>query len=625
MIKLVASDLDGTIIDKAGSIYENNFKAINDLNKKNIDFVICTGKTYPIVKGMCSKFNANYGIFGNGNEIINLKTGEEIYKQLLTPEQINSCISIAKEHKLHVHLYTNTEIITESLQYMDLRNYKLQQSKIYDSSLKITIIPDISQYLLFNNPQVCKLVISSEKDLSNVKDEILEKEDISVTTIRKYGEYKDSIINKEYEYLDVSPKNINKNTALNILKNYLKINNDEVLAIGDNLNDLDTFFQIISLEMNVRLFKRESLIIFDEIQRFPQARQAIKYLVEDGRYDYLETGSLISIKENVENITLPSEERKIRMYPVDFEEFMIYMGEELLFEYIKNCWDKKKPLDEKMHSKVMYLFKEYLLVGGMPQALKAYKNGNKDFYAADVEKRDILELYRDDIKKAAKRYNSRVSALFENIPGYLSTHEKRVVLSELGESNRSFDRYDEPLFWLDDSMICNLCYRCTDPNVGFALNKDDSYVKCYMGDTGLLVSLAFSENELSSSRLYQQIMNDKLSLNKGMLYENMIAQMITSMGKKLYFYTKYNKEKHRNDIEIDFLLSNESKTNLKVFPIEVKSSKNYSATSLDKFKDLFGKKIATPYIVHPKNFARKDNIICIPPYMVCAALSDDLE
>ena len=230
-----------------------------------------------------------------------------------------------------------------------------------------------------------------------------------------------------------------------VLIDFNKASNTIIKAF-DNLNDLDTFFQIISLEMNVRLFKRESLIIFDEIQRFPQARQAIKYLVEDGRYDYLETGSLISIKENVENITLPSEERKIRMYPVDFEEFMIYMGEELLFEYIKNCWDKKKPLDEKMHAKVMYLFKEYLLVGGMPQALKAYKNGNKDFYAADVEKRDILELYRDDIKKAAKRYNSRVSALFENIPGYLSTHEKKVVLSELGESNRSFDRYDEPLF-----------------------------------------------------------------------------------------------------------------------------------------------------------------------------------
>ena len=177
MIKLVASDLDGTIIDKTGLIYENNFKAINDLNKKNIDFVICTGKTYPIIKGMCSKFNANYGIFGNGNEIINLKTGEEIYKKLLNAEQIHSCISIAKENSLHVHLYTNTEIITESLQYMDLRNYRLQQSKIYDSSLKITIVPDINQYLLSNKPQVCKLIISSEKDLSKIKDKILEKED----------------------------------------------------------------------------------------------------------------------------------------------------------------------------------------------------------------------------------------------------------------------------------------------------------------------------------------------------------------------------------------------------------------------------------------------------------------
>ena len=239
MIKLVASDLDGTIIGRDNTIFENNLKAINDINKKNIDFVICTGKTYPIVKGMCSKFNANYGIFGNGNEIINLKTGEEIYKQLLTSEQINSCISIAKENKLHVHLYTNTEIITESLQYMDLRNYKLQQSKIYDSSLKITIVPDIHEYSLSKNTQVCKLIISAEKDLSEIKTKILEKEDISVTTIRKYGEYKDNIIDKEYEYLDISPKNINKNNALNILKNYLKIDNSEVLAIGDNLNDLD--------------------------------------------------------------------------------------------------------------------------------------------------------------------------------------------------------------------------------------------------------------------------------------------------------------------------------------------------------------------------------------------------
>lgn len=283
---------------------------------------------------------------------------------------------------------------------------------------------------------------------------------------------------------------------------------------------------------------------------------------------------------------------------------------------------KKCPLDQKMHAKAMNLFKQYLLVGGMPQALKVYKNGNKDFYLADIEKRDILNLYRDDIRKAAKRYNSRVSALFENVPSYLSTHEKRVVLADIDKTNGNFDRYDEPLFWLNDSMICNLCHKCTEPTVDFALNKIDSYVKCYMGDTGLLVSLAFSENELTTNQLYKQIMNDKLSLNKGMLYENMIAQMLTSMGEKLYYYTHYNRDKHRNDIEIDFLLSNESKTNLKVYPIEVKSSKNYSATSLGRFKEMYGKQIGMSYIVHPKNLVVEKDLIRIPPYMLCYAFSE---
>ena len=388
----------------------------------------------------------------------------------------------------------------------------------------------------------------------------------------------------------------------------------KIIEMFDDINQLDIFFQTIMLEYNTRLYERESLIIFDEIQKFPKARETVKYLVEDGRYDYIETGSLISIRENVESITIPSEERKIKMYPVDFEEFMQYMGEELLLEYIKKCLESKQALEQKMHQKAMHLFKEYLLVGGMPQAVVAFKENARDFSAADIEKRDILSLYRDDIKKAAKRYNSRVSAIFENIPMYLSTHEKRIVLSEV-EPNATFAKYDDPLFWLDDSMICNLCYKCNDPNVGFALNKNDSYVKCYMGDTGLLVSLAFSENEIMGQQLYKQIMDEKLSLNQGMIYENMIAQMITAMGRKLFFYTKYNEEKHRNDIEIDFLLSNESKTNFKVYPLEVKSSKNYSAISLGRFKEMYGKKIATPYIIHPKNFSVDGDIIKVPPYM----------
>lgn len=393
----------------------------------------------------------------------------------------------------------------------------------------------------------------------------------------------------------------------------------KILDGFDDINNLDVFFQTLSLEYNVRLYQRESLIIFDEIQKFPKARETIKYLVADGRYDFIETGSLISIKENVESITLPSEERKIKMYPIDFEEFMVYMNEEILFEYIKECYEHKQPLDPKMHSKAMHLFKEYMLVGGMPQAVVAFAKNGRDFAAADIEKRDILGLYRDDIKKAAKRYNSRVSALFDNIPAYLSTHEKKIVLKDV-EEGATFDKYDEPLFWLDDSMICNLCYKCNDPNVGFALNRNDSAVKCYMGDTGLLVSLAFSENEIADKQLYKQIMNDRLSLNEGMLYENAISQMISASGRKLYFYTRYSEEKHRNDIEIDFLLSNESKTNFRVFPIEVKSSKNYTTTSLGRFKDMFGKKIATQYIVHPKNLSVEGDIVKIPPYMFCVAI-----
>lgn len=411
----------------------------------------------------------------------------------------------------------------------------------------------------------------------------------------------------------------------NEYKSYIMIDfnkaSKKVLDSFDDLVNLDIFFQTLSLEYNKRLYPRESLIIFDEIQKFPKAREAIKYLVADGRYDFIETGSLISIRENVENITIPSEERKLKMYPVDFEEFAMYLGEDLLLEYIKKCYEEKVPLERKMHEKAMHLFKEYMLVGGMPQAVVAFAENGRDFVLADIEKRDILNLYRDDIKKAAKRYNSKVSALFENIPAYLSTHEKKIVLSEI-DLGATFDRYDDPLFWLDDSMICNLCYKCNDPNVGFALNKNDSAVKCYMGDTGLLISLAFNENEIMDQQLYKLIMNDKLSLNEGMIYENAISQIIASKGRKLYFYTRYSEEKHRNDIEIDFLLSNESKMNFKVFPVEVKSSKNYTTTSLIRFKESFDRRIDMSYIVHPKNLVidNDNGILKMPPYMLSVVI-----
>lgn len=387
----------------------------------------------------------------------------------------------------------------------------------------------------------------------------------------------------------------------------------------ENLTDLDRFYQILSIEYGTRLYPRESLIIFDEVQKFPKARQVVKHLVADGRYDIIETGSLISIKENVEDIVIPSEERKLRMYPMTFPEFLVASNEEMLLEHIRECYNNGIPLETPLHKRATHLVREYMLVGGMPQSVNAFLENGRDFFAADEQKRAILELYRGDIRKAQHRYSSKVAALFEYIPGYLSTLEKKVVLSRV-DGNGDFNRYGDPLFWLGDSMMCNLCYRCSDPNVGFALNLDDSSVKCYMADTGLLVSLAFSENELASAELYKQILQGKLSLNEGMLHENLIAQTIASTGQKLYFYTHYSEQKHRNDIEIDFMLSNDSKTNMKVTPVEVKSSKNYSTTSYDRFKQRFGNRIGESIIVHPKGYMRDEHGVRLPTYMFFCAL-----
>lgn len=239
MIKLVASDLDGTIIDKNNYIYENNFHAINDLNNHKMNFVICTGKTYPITKRICSQINASYGIFGNGNQIIDLRTGKEIYRNFLPYDDILTCINIAKKYNLHVHVYTDKEVISEKLLYLDLRNYKLQTDTKSEQYMDFKIVDDIREYLSTHKVDVCKLVITSDTSTKSVSDEILKSLNVSVTTIRKFGDYKDKIINKEYEYIDVTPKNVNKDTALHFLGEYLKISPDEMLTIGDNINDLE--------------------------------------------------------------------------------------------------------------------------------------------------------------------------------------------------------------------------------------------------------------------------------------------------------------------------------------------------------------------------------------------------
>ena len=399
-----------------------------------------------------------------------------------------------------------------------------------------------------------------------------------------------------------------------ILIDFAKKDKEVEDYFNNYLNDLDTLFMLIQTHYKVDLYERKSVIIFDEVQMFPQARAAIKYLVADGRYDYLETGSLISIRENVKDIVIPSEERHINMYPLDFEEFALACGEELLIKYIKTCFDKKEPLERGLHDRAMLLFQQYMLVGGMPMPVVSFVENKKNFTLADKEKRDILKLYREDIMKIDSRYRSKVLSIYDQIPGFLSQHEKRVIFNKVQEGSY-IDQYEETFFWLSDSMIANECFLCNDPNVGLSLNETRSYVKCYLADTGLLFSHTFDENELLEDDIYKQILACKLEINEGMFYENVIAQMLVSNGHKLYFYTHYNKEKKRNDIEIDFIISNNSKLKYKIYPIEVKSSKKYTTVSLDNFIEKYKKRIGDAYIIHPKNLSIKDSIICIPPYM----------
>lgn len=294
-----------------------------------------------------------------------------------------------------------------------------------------------------------------------------------------------------------------------ILIDFAKASSDVKEYFRLYLNDLDTFFMLLSVQYGVQLHERDSVIIFDEVQLFPKAREAIKYLVADGRYDYMETGSLISIKENVKDIVIPSEERQMKMYPLDFEEFCWALGEKPMVTYIRTCFEKREPLERTLHNKAMLLFKQYMLVGGMPMSIVAFLEGRKDFGKADLEKRDILALYRNDIMKIQAQYRSKVLAIFDQIPGLLSRHEKRVVFNRIAAGS-SADQYEETFFWLTDSMVANECRRANDPNVGLSLTESDTYIKCYLGDTGLLLSHAFDENELLEDEVYKQVLDGKL-------------------------------------------------------------------------------------------------------------------
>ena len=379
------------------------------------------------------------------------------------------------------------------------------------------------------------------------------------------------------------------------------------------LEDVDTLLQNLQLHYKKKLTPRKSLLIFDEVQRCPRAREAIKTLVADGRFDYLETGSLISIKKNVEDIVIPSEEEGIDMHPMDFEEFLWAMGNDMLMPYIRKQFEKQQPLGD-FHREAMHYFRQYMIVGGMPQAVAEYVK-SKDFNKVDSIKRQILRLYKNDIKKYAGTAITRVSAIYDAIPGQLQKHEKKFTLSALKEEARMRE-FDSAFFWLDDARIANICYNTTAPNIGLQLNEERTSLKCYFCDTGLLISMAFNARGIVSNEIYQKLMFDKLEINEGMLVENIVAQMLKATDKKLFFYNNYDKEDAGNRMEIDFLIQKETVTSRhNISPIEVKSGTNYTLTSIKKCIEKYKNYLSTPYILHSKDVEVKDGLVFLPLYM----------
>ena len=400
-----------------------------------------------------------------------------------------------------------------------------------------------------------------------------------------------------------------------IMIDFNRVSNDIKDLFANYLEDLDMLFMYLSNYYNVKLYERETLFIFDEVQLCPKARAAIKYLIADGRYDYLETGSLMTIKKNVKDILIPSEERHVKMHPMDFEEFLWAIGCDSFMKQIKTCFEKKQAMGQAFHRKAMDYFRQYLIVGGMPQSVLMYVD-TKDFNLVDRIKRDILELYRADIIKHAAGYEMKVEQIFDDIPSQLQKHDKKFKWASLKKEAR-FRDYEDAMFWLHDAMIVNMCYNSTAPSIGLKLNMDRMTLKCYMADTGLLISHAFDENSIVSEEIYKKLLFGKLEVNMGMIVENIVAQMLAAGGHKLYFYSNSSRDDVASRMEIDFLIAKNKISNRhNISPIEVKSSKNYTLTSLRKFKKKFSEQLNVPYVVHASDYRVEDGIIYLPLYMI---------
>ena len=379
----------------------------------------------------------------------------------------------------------------------------------------------------------------------------------------------------------------------------------QVNALFEDMMNLDYFFIRLQTFFNVTLYNRNSVIIFDEVQFQPLARQAIKHLVADGRYDYIETGSLISIRKNVENILIPSEEEQLTLYPMDLDEFYWATGNDATPEHLKQIFAMKQPIGDAVHRKLMKDLRLYMLVGGMPQAVDAYINEN-NLQAVDKVKRNILQLYDVDFNKIDQ--SGRASKIFKNIPAQLTGNAARYMISAVTDSRRS-DAISTIVSEMKESMVVNIAYNTTDPNVGLGMSRDlDSY-KIYLGDTGLFVTLAFWDKDFAENIIYQKLLNDKLDANLGYVYENLVAQMLRCGGNELYYHT-FPSGNGNHNYEIDFLISNGNK----IVPIEVKSSGYKSHKSLDVFCSKYSSRIGDRILLYTKDYKKEEAVQYIPVY-----------
>lgn len=379
-----------------------------------------------------------------------------------------------------------------------------------------------------------------------------------------------------------------------------------VADLFDDVSDLNYLFLRLQFIFNVQLHERSSVIVFDEVQLQPKARQAIKHLVKDRRYDYIETGSLISVRSKSRDILIPSEETKINLYPMDFEEFRWALGDDATVPLLRAAFEKKMSLGDAVHRKLMRDFRLYMLVGGMPQAVVAYIETN-NFTEVDTVKRDIIALYEEDFGKIDS--SGRAKALYDAIPAQLSRNASRYKVSTAIPDDKK-DRIMSVIAEVEDSMTVNIAYHVDDPNIGLALTRNEDYFKMYASDTGLFVTLAFKDKDITENVIYEKLLNDKLSANLGYVYENMIAQMLRASGKDLYYHTIPYAE-GKKYYEVDFLISDRHK----IAPIEVKSSGYKSHKSLDEFSAKYSERIMNRYVIYTKDYKRENGVEYLPVYM----------